>query len=143
MEMFALAICSTLFSLEPQAPTRNQQETCIDVIEQTIIAKQDPFEVAAMAWTESRFVSKAKSAKGAVGPLQVLPRYWCKSKKRCDPVRAGLRAWSHYRYGRTLKETLCRYATGRACRKTTGGPRYARKVKKTLRVLVVEHIPRL
>ena len=140
MEMFALAICSTLFALEPQSPTRNQRETCVDVIEQTIIAKQDPFEVASMAWTESRFISKAKSTKGAVGPLQVLPRYWCKSKKRCDPVRAGLRAWSHYRKGRTLRETLCRYASGQPCKKNAGGRRYARKVKKIFYHLLAEHV---
>ena len=92
-------------------------------------------EVAAIGYVESRYDSHRTSRAGARGVLQVIPKYWCPKRGRagCDYSIAGLRAWRTYRK-RGLTEGLCRYSTGKPCRMTSGGRRYARKVTRNLNV---------
>lgn len=47
-----------------------------------------------LAYTESKLDSSVVSRAGAVGVLQVIPRYWCPSG--CDRVEAGVRALRTY-----------------------------------------------
>jgi len=68
----------------------------------------------AVAWRESRFDAGAVSSVGAVGPMQVVPRWWCPGGRRdgCDLVTAGvgaLRALTS-RYG--VRAGLARYNGG-------------------------------
>lgn len=76
----------------------------------------DPLLALAVAAEETRFKPR-KSNKGAQGPLQVMPEYWCpkdkrgKLKPKCDHVRAGLRALEHYVDKRpSLRRALEAYA---------------------------------
>ncbi len=96
---------------------RRAQATC----EQVYYTAQehsslDPLLALAVAAEETRFKPR-KSDKGAQGPLQVLPAYWCakdargKLKPKCDHVRAGLRALEHYVNKRpSLRSALEAYA---------------------------------
>ena len=72
----------------------------------------------ALAYTESRFNPEARSARGAVGPLQVLPRYHCpsRSSEDCDLLAAGLSALRRYRtkYG-DWASALCHWNSGNEC----------------------------
>lgn len=70
----------------------------------------------AVAWRESRFDADAVSSAGAVGPMQVVPRWWCPDGQHvgCDLVAAGvgaLRALTG-RYG--VRHGLARYNGGNA-----------------------------
>ena len=46
----------------------------------------------ALSWEESRFDRNARSSKGAIGPLQVIPRFVCPGgvAARCDLVGSGI-----------------------------------------------------
>ena len=55
-----------------------------------------PVDLAlAVAWNESRFDYYAVGGSGEVGPLQALPKYWCR-RKPCNRIAAGLRALSYH-----------------------------------------------
>jgi hypothetical protein len=70
-----------------------------------------------LAWSESRFFPERVSSVGAVGPLQVLPRYWCPGGgvDRCDLTLAGALAVKTLvnRYG--AERGLCHFAAGNVC----------------------------
>ena len=87
----------------------------------------DPMLAVAVAHVESRFDKRAVSSAGAVGPLQVLTKFWCKNK-RCNLVEAGVRALNTYvsKYGE--KEGLCRYVSGKPCKGHRARRKYRDKV---------------
>ena len=70
-----------------------------------------------LAWSESRFRRDVVSSAGAVGPLQIQPRFWCpgRSADGCDLAMAGTRALRELtgRFG--LERGLCHYAAGNVC----------------------------
>jgi len=72
----------------------------------------------AVAWHESRLEHGARSHRGAVGPMQVVPRWWCPTRKAegCDLVAAGVLALRTYlaQQGR-VNEALCAYNAGNQC----------------------------
>ena len=72
----------------------------------------------ALAYTESRFSTEAKSNRGAVGPLQILPKYHCpgRTARGCDLLAAGLSALRRYRtkYG-DWASALCHWNSGNEC----------------------------
>lgn len=90
--------------------------------------------LVAIGYHESRF-RDVRGAAGEIGPLQALPRYWCPGGRAdgCDPVDAGVRAWS----------TLVRQSRGDlelAAARYNGGFRrpswgYAQRVGKRLRAM--------
>lgn len=53
----------------------------------------DPYLAAAVAFEESKFSFRTSSA-GAIGPMQILPKYWCPGKKAkgCNTIYHGVRA---------------------------------------------------
>lgn len=69
------------------------------------------------------------SPKGAVGPMQVIPRWWCPQGRveGCNLVRAGVGALRKLRedFG-PWPEVLCRYNAGNVC--WPRSRRYARRV---------------
>ena len=94
--------------------------TCHDVLTVAERAGLDLPLVAAIAYTESRFRADAESRAGAVGPLQVLPKYHCPNRRRagCDLVAAGVGAIIRHLdvYGRKgLAAVLCHWNAGNAC----------------------------
>ena len=79
---------------------------------------EDPAILISLSWHESRFSVAGHSTKGARGPLQVIPGYWCPNKaaQGCDFTRAGIRAYTAYRKKhKDLRETICHYNSGNVC----------------------------
>lgn len=70
--------------------------TCAEVAVRAPLYGIPPKVAVRQAYAESRFRRDRVSGAGAVGPLQVIPRYWCR-RAPCDHVGAGLRAMAHYR----------------------------------------------
>lgn len=85
-----------------------------------------PVELAvALAWHESRFDGSAVSREGAVGVLQVLPRYWCPDG--CYLPEAGVLALKRWLLGaRDEAHGVARYNGG--WRPPERSERYARAV---------------
>jgi len=87
---------------------------CVDVVLAARARGVDPRLAVSVAWHESRMAPNDESSAGAVGPMQVVPRWWCPEGRRagCDVVDAGMEALATYtgRYG--LREGLARYNAG-------------------------------
>ena len=114
----AAAICIALFSLTGANETSEQIDTCTEIVEKSWAVGVDPIGVVALGWHESRFNPSVVSSAKAVGPLQVLPRWWCPNKKRegCDLVAAGLTAYRHYVVdAKSFRDGICRYNSGKSC----------------------------
>ncbi len=81
---------------------RQAQAVCERVYAAAIDSPVDPLLALAVAAEETRFQPRQTSHKGAQGPLQVMPGYWCpkdekgKLKPKCDHIDAGLRALHHF-----------------------------------------------
>lgn len=76
---------------------------CEEVVAKADKTGLDPVLMATLSYAESRFKRGVRSKVGAVGPLQVMPRWTCPGgeRKGCDLVQAGLnhvRRLAH-RYG--------------------------------------------
>jgi len=80
----------------------------------------------AIAYEESRFEVDRVSSAGAIGPMQVLPKYLECLTKPCDSVRDGLlilqRWMKHF-----PKTYLCHYNAGWRCNRASR--RYARRIE--------------
>ena len=146
-----MAICSMLVSKlsgdKPSASFVRSQDnkffsrmsTCLKVSTYAKIMNADRALVLAIGWHESKFKMDAKSHANAHGPLQVIPKYWCKGKKLkgCNLIESGVVAINKLvsKYG--IKEAPCHYNAGYKCSKSSR--RYARRVLATrARVLQVE-----
>ena len=95
-----------------------------------------PHIAVALSYTESRFNPEAESSVGAVGPLQVLPRYHCpnRSAEGCDLVAAGLSALRRYRTKyKNWAKALCHWNSGNECYRRSR--LFARIVLKRARAL--------
>jgi len=93
-------------------------EVCEAIGEAAQAAGEDPAVLISLGWHESRYARKVTSHKGAQGPLQVIPGYWCPGRtvKGCDLIKAGVRAYTTYRKKhKGLRETLCHYNSGNVC----------------------------
>ena len=110
-------------------PVVERVHNCLEVAEYASKNEGVDTELAiAVAWTESRFNAKAKSKAGAMGLMQVIPKFHCDPKeKECDLVEKGVSLLERLKkkYG-TWSDALCHYASGNVCR--PAGERYARKV---------------
>ena len=94
----------------------------------------DPRLAVALAWSETRFRSDLVSSVGAVGPMQIIPRWWCPGGREtaCDTVAAGVRAVSLLTAEHGPLGGVCRYACGEVCR--PGCQRYARHILRARRI---------
>jgi len=111
----AVLICTALLSIHiplHHSTAMEQMGICLSLVTESQSAGVAPSITTALAWHETRLRANLTSSKGAKGPLQVIPRFWCKSDP-CDYVRAGLRALKHY-LGKepTEKRAICRYNAG-------------------------------
>ena len=90
---------------------------CIEVGTKAAKAGIDPVIAIALSYSESRLSTRQKSKIGAVGPLQVLPRWTCPKgeRKGCDLVLAGI-------------TTLRKHAHEFGC-----GPERQKKARKVMR----------
>ena len=90
-----------------------QMSTCLSLVAESQSAGIAPALVTSLAWHEARLLPDRTSSKGAKGPLQVIPKFWCESEP-CDYIKAGLKALKHY-LGKEADErrAICRYNAGR------------------------------
>jgi len=131
-------ICEALREMRPFKADRLVH--CERVVEVAHEWNIDPAMLASVAWHESRFNPKAVSRSGAVGVLQILPRWWCGGQV-CDHTYVGGRAFTRWRERAARKHrkrldywTLAHYNGG-----NRPGPRsfrYAEKVLNTARRLL-------
>lgn len=121
------ALALALVQAEHAADMPGRAAVCAEVTVSALVHGVDPWLAVSVAFHESRLSAEARSAV-AVGPMQVVPRWWCPGRREqgCDVVDAGMLALVTYtsRYG--LSEGLARYNAG-----NNPGPRaraYARRV---------------
>jgi coenzyme F420-reducing hydrogenase delta subunit len=78
---------------------------CQEVAEKAIASGVDPVIATALSYSESRFREGVRSKAGAIGPMQVIPRWACPQGRRkgCDLVQAGVD---------TLKRHILHYGCG-------------------------------
>ena len=106
-----------------------RMDTCLNI---AALAKEwmveETFAIA-IAWVESKFSETVVSKAGAVGPMQVLPKYWCPNGKHkgCNLTIVGIRALDRLvsKYD-TLAAAACHYNSGLKCYKQSR--RYATRV---------------
>ena len=103
--------------------------TCIEVANAASEMGVSMSLAISVAYQESRFNAGLKSKVGAVGPLQIIPAYFCPKRrmKNCDLIRSGLNAlivWMTR--SKTVREALCHYNSGNRCTKSSRA--YARSV---------------
>ena len=134
-------ICGALTFLEPTMPP-SQIKNCEYVAARAAADKMDPFLMVALGFYESAFMGGVKSSQGAVGFLQVIPRYHCPRGKikDCDTTAAGFRAYrKFYAITGNHRDALAMYNAGSKPGKTAR--RFANRVVKlagTLREMVIE-----
>ena len=135
LEQYVLLVCSFFWGLQTTTPSKDQVSSCEDIVIASLNTGEDPALMLSIAWNESAFRSNVKSTAGAVGPMQVIPRYWCPKgrKKGCDLVAAGFKAWTTYfeMEKGDEREALCRYSSGGKCKRSRAARRYARRVLAT------------
>lgn len=107
---------------------------CARVASTASVLGADARLVVALAWSETRFRGDLVSSVGAVGPLQIVPRWWCPSGDvaACDTVAAGVRALTLLTAEHGEVGGLCHYACGTVCR--PGCARYARHIVRARRI---------
>lgn len=91
---------------------------CEEVAHEAVERGHDVGLILSLVWEESRFHSYSESGAGAIGPMQVLPRYWCPEGDRegCDLVAAGFHAFETFQARwPDVEETLCHYNSGNVC----------------------------
>ena len=135
--MTAAILClSALSMLQPRARTPERWDTCNAIVDEAR-AQGVPAHVAlAVAYVESRYNPAAVSPAGAVGPLQILPKWHCPTRTAdgCDLVAEGVRLLHRHRYRWGDWHTVwCHYSAGTRC--TDSGRRYADKVQTRYRAL--------
>lgn len=91
----------------PGTPAR--LKTCNAIIAEAEAQDVDPLLAVSVAWVESRWLPNLKNKRSsAIGPLQILPRYWCEGRdgqwrtngtgqlRGCNLIKGGVRALSWY-----------------------------------------------
>lgn len=137
--MKAALICGALTFLEPTMPP-SQIKNCEYVAARAEADQMDPFLMVALGFYESAFMGGVKSPQGAVGFLQVIPKYHCPrgELKKCDTTAAGFRAYrKFYAITGNHRDALAHYNAGSKPGKTAR--RFANRVlglSKTLRSMV-------
>ena len=132
MNTACFIIVCTSFIGESQTikPKRAQIETCVEISQVALANGLDQSLAMAVGWEESRYTKKATSNKGAVGPMQILPKYWCPNglSENCDLLLSGIIALKKLvgRYG--LNGGLCRYSSGRTCKAVSRSRWYKNRV---------------
>lgn len=140
LDQYVVIVCGFFWGLQGTPPSNSQKTTCEDVVIVSLNSGEDPTLMLSIAWNESRFIPNQKSKAGAIGPMQVMAKYWCPkgNSQGCDLIQAGFKAWQTYfeMEKGNGKQALCRYSSGKRCSASVGGRRYARKVLRTRESLV-------
>ena len=136
--LVAATVCIQAMTWNVARPYDTAFRTCLEVAQGAYLEGIPADLAVALSFTESRFNPEAKSAAGAVGPLQILPQFHCPSRraKGCDLVAAGLSALSRNRtkYG-DWALALCHWNSGYECYRRSR--LFARIVLKRRRALSI------
>ena len=99
----------------------DRMHTCMMIADEADLQGVDKTFALAIAWEESKFKKSAVSKAGAVGPLQVLPRYWCPNGRQrgCDLVEAGIGAIKKLTGKYDLSKAACHYNSGNKCNRSS------------------------
>lgn len=117
--IFCLAtFCGIVAKTEARTAVQSRTQVCIDVAQEAEKQGVSPVLAVAVAWVESSLRRTARSKAGAVGPMQVLTRFWCKETP-CDLIEAGVRALRTYTDMYGEQRGLCAYVSGRPCEAST------------------------
>jgi soluble lytic murein transglycosylase-like protein len=129
-------------------------EFACEQMEHVVNAAEDmnlePEILIAMIHYESRWTASARSAGGACGLTQVIPR-WTSPRKSCQQLlfppisiyegAKMLRRWIDTLGRGSLTKGLCGYNAGYSCRsRTSRGWRYARKIQRMARRIRTESL---
>lgn len=112
-----LIFCSMILDSGMGAVPKSRHSVCVEVVTESVRQGVDPVLSVSVAWRESAFIRDAMSSAGAIGPMQVIPRFWCK-KQPCDYIEAGVRALKHYTLRHGERHGLCAYFSGKRCPKS-------------------------
>ena len=130
-----ILVCVMAVSLIHNAPP-DRWVTCSDLVEESRAQGVPPHLTVAVAMVESRLNAEAVSSAGALGPIQILPKWHCPGRKSegCDLIHQGVALLRKLRvkYG-SWDLAWCHYSAGTRC--TEHGQRYARKVRGWLLAL--------
>jgi len=126
----AILCMAALSMLRPVAVTEVRVDTCHAIVAEARAQGLPPHIALAVAYVESRYSPDAVSPAGAVGPLQILPKWHCPGRTAdgCDLIAEGVRLLhrNRYRWG-DWPRVWCHYQAGNRC--TERGQRYADKVQ--------------
>ena len=129
-----IPICVFAMSLI-QVPA-SRMDVCVDVAAEAEAQGVPPHVAVAVALVETRFNADAVSPAGAVGPIQVLPKWHCpgRTAKGCDLVSTGIALLRRLRlkYG-SWGLAWCHYSAGTRC--TDRGRLYSIKVQRWMLAL--------
>jgi len=114
------ALCAWILAAWSVAPVQDVARAVCEDVGAAALVEGVPVELAlAMAYTESRLNPDAESSAGALGPLQVIPRWHCPRRRArgCDLVGVGVRTLKRYRakYGPAWADALCHWNSGNTC----------------------------
>tara|TARA_Y100000310_G_C20690809_1_gene822066 strand:+ start:623 stop:1066 length:444 start_codon:yes stop_codon:yes gene_type:complete len=137
-----LKLCIVVAGWSYQNPYEQSEASnvCVEIALEAKAQDVPVEEALALAWAESRFKPKARSHKGAQGPMQVIPRWWC-IECPCDYVEAGVKALKAFkRLYPGFKNTICHYNNGveKDCPHSSIGfanavDKYRKKIKKQMK----------
>ena len=92
---------------------------CMEVVDVATELGVEPALMVAIGYVESKFNARVVSSAGAIGVLQIIPRWDCPGGKLkgCDQIRAGVNAIRKLvvKHGGNLKLVLCHYNSGNVC----------------------------
>ena len=93
---------------------KSAQGVCVSVGLEAQRQEVDVTSALALAWSESRFTEVNTSSKGAKGPMQVLPKWWCDDRRNCDYTEAGVKALKTFTrlFPDDFIDTICHYNSG-------------------------------
>ena len=149
--MVAEILCAAALTLWPHSVRVDREAarvTCVELAYEAEARGMDPTMALAVASVETKFSAGAVSPAGAVGVLQIVPKWsrqdmavaGCAGLKGCDLTAVGVVKLKRVirKYG--VEEGLARYA---GCRgKCTRAKNYARRVlKKTRRLRRTAPLP--
>lgn len=106
-------ICLALAHLEPSVAEPDRFQTCLAVGLTASGEGVDPSLAIALAWHESSMLWVTSRA-GAVGPLQVIPRWGCPKVGPCDLIRGGLYILKAHLRRRSTLASIAHYNAGRS-----------------------------